>query len=223
MKKALLLVGSPRGKKSTSTSLANYLSRAFQGKGMETQILWILHHVSSDEKMSEITDAVKEADIIILTAPLYDDCQPYIVIKLMEAVGKKLKNLQGKVFYPIINSGFQENHHITAAAVPVYRLFADRVGFIWAGSMAIGAGEALRGASGLQLGQTGGFGKKTMKAMDRITEVLAAGNLLNDDVLELLPSVFNNKSIKKIIGKLNTLSWKSMAKKNGGGVDARPF
>ena len=128
MTRALLLVGSPRGKKSTSTSLGSYLLNMLDERGLETDILWIYRQLADDEKLSQMLDAVDRAEIIILTAPLYDDCQPYIVTRTMEAIAAHRKNFGNKRFIPIINCGFPEPEQITAVAIPIYHKFATAVG-----------------------------------------------------------------------------------------------
>ncbi|UCE42139.1 MAG: NAD(P)H-dependent oxidoreductase, partial [Candidatus Aminicenantes bacterium] len=125
MTRVLLLVGSPRGKKSNSTSVGSYLLNILDKRGLETETLWINRQLSDDEKRSQMLDAVDRADIIILTAPLYDDCQPYIVTRAMEAIAARLKNLGNKRFIPIINCGFPEPRHITAVAIAIYQKFAS--------------------------------------------------------------------------------------------------
>ncbi len=87
------------------------------------------------ERLHEMLDAVDRADIVILTAPLYDDCQPAIVTKTMEAIAAQKKSILKKRFFPIINCGFPESEQITAVAIAIYHKFAISVGFKWAGSL----------------------------------------------------------------------------------------
>lgn len=223
MTRALLLVGSPRGKRSTSSSIGGYLLDLLDKRGMETEILWINRQLSDDEKLSQMLDAVDHADIIILTAPLYDDCQPYIVTRTMEAIAARQQSSENKRFIPIINCGFPEPEHITAVAVDIYHKFATTVGFKWAGSLAIGGGEMLQGASGKRLDDLGKMAGKVKKALERIAEALAAENSIPDESLRIVPDFFYKSLMKKLITKMNNYSWKSRAKKNGEVVDSRPY
>ncbi len=225
MTQALLLVGSPRGKKSTSTSLALYLMDNLEQKGINSEILWINRQVVSEERILEMLEAVDRADIIVLTAPLYDDCQPAIVTKTMEAIAAReiIKENGKKRFFPIINSGFPEPEQITAVAIAIYHKFAITVGFKWAGSLAIGSGEALRGSAGKSLEDLGKMAGKVKKALDEISSALAAENSYPDKSLRAIPDFFYKGIFPKIMARLNNFSWKSQAKKNGGVVDARPY
>jgi len=223
MTQALLLVGSPRGKKSTSTSVGSYLINILDKRGLKTEILWIDRQLADEEKLSQMLDAVDRADIIILTAPLYDDCQPYIVTRTMEAIAAHLKNLGNKRFIPIINCAFQEPEHITSVAIAIYHKFATTVGFKWAGSLAIGGGEMLQGARGKKLEEIGKMAGKVKKALERIANALVADSSFPDESVRAIPDFFYKPLIKKAMSWMNNHGWKSQVKKNGGIVDARPY
>jgi hypothetical protein len=223
MTRALLLVGSPRGKKSTSTSLGSYLLNLLEKKGLETEILWINRLLADEEKISQMLDAVERADIIVLTAPLYDDCQPYIVTRTMEAISIRLKNSENKRFIPIINCGFPEPEHITAVAISIYHKFVTSVGFKWAGSLALGGGEMLQGARGKTLDDLGKMAGKVKKELERIADALAADSSYPDTSLRVVPDFFYKPLLKKLIIRMNNNGWKRRAKKNGGDVEARPY
>ena len=69
-KRVRLLVGSPRGKKSTSTALGTYLLDLMKQKGLEPlDPIWISSAVRTREKMTQMTEAVEAADTIVLAAP----------------------------------------------------------------------------------------------------------------------------------------------------------
>lgn len=223
MTRALLLVGSPRGKKSTSTSVGSYLLNILDERGLETDVLWIKRQLADDDKIFQMLDAVDRADIIILTAPLYDDCQPYIVTRTMEAIAAHLKNLGNKRFIPIINCGFPEPEHITAVAIAIYQKFASTVGFKWAGSLAIGGGEMLQGARGKKLDEIGKMAGKVKKALERISDSLVADSSFPDESIRAVPDFFYKPFMKRIITWMNNNAWRSRAKKNDGIVDARPY
>jgi hypothetical protein len=223
MKRGLILVGSPRGKKSTSTSLGKYLKGRLEEKGLETELLWINRQVTTEQRITEMLEAVDRADIVVLTAPLYDDCQPYIVVKTMEAIAARGKIMGSIRFIPIINCGFPEPEHITAVSISLYHKFATTVGFRWAGSLAVGGGEMLQGASGKTLEDLGKMTARVRRALEEIADALAADNSLPDKSLRTVPNFFYKPVLKKLILGMNNAGWKSRAKKNGAAVDARPF
>lgn len=222
MTRTLLLVGSPRGRMSTSTSLTNYLSAQLQEKGEETETLWITEHLGSQERTEKMLKAIRESDNIVLTAPLYDDCQPYNVIKTMELAAER-GNLQGKQFIPIVNCGFPQVEQITLGTIPIYKMFAKKTEMNWTGSLAIGGGEALQGSSGKRLEDTGGAATKVMIELQKISEVITSGATYRDVEVLTFPKYFLHPWLGGIMLWINNRSWRAMAEKKGEKVDAKPY
>ncbi len=221
--KALLLVGSPRGKRSTSNSIGMYLLELLKEKRLETKSIIIKNELSEDEKIARLLEDINNSDIIILTAPLYDDSQPYIVVKLMELIAEKKMNLNAKRFIPIINCGFFESEHIIAVAIPIYHKFAKTVGFKWAGSVAIGGGEIFQGRHGKNLDDIGKMANKMKNLLDLIAVKLSSNLEVGDLVPDVFPKVFNVKFLQKLLIRMNNRNWKKIAESNGEIVDATPY
>ena len=219
----LILVGSPRGRLSSSTSIANYLSKQLDDRGLETEMLWLREVLPSEERTAKMLESVGAADTIIVIAPLYDDCQPYLVTKTMELIADQGTVNADKRFIPIVNCGFSEPQQITAVAIPIYRRFASTVGFRWAGSLAIGGGEAIQGPSGKQLEDIGNMANELKERLGEIAESLATGIQYPDTSMIAFPSFFLNPIMSKFTVWMNNRSWKSQAKKKGGVVDAAPY
>lgn len=223
MMKALLLVGSPRGKRSTSNSIGTYLLGLLKEKGLETNSLIIKNTLTSDERITQMLEEIKNSDIIILTAPLYDDSQPYIVIKMMELIASSEMKLDNKRFIPIINCGFFGSIHVTAAAIPIYHNFAKTVGFKWAGSIAIGGGEIFQGGKGKNLDEIGKMADKIKILLEEVASNISRDIDVGDLVPYLFPKIFNVKILQKLLIRSNNRSWKKVAERNGGLVDAKPY
>jgi len=223
MTKALFLIGSPRGKKSTSFSFGDYLEKGLLEKDFETNVLIVRSQLASEEKTSQMLSEISESNVVILTAPLYDDCQPYIVIKLMELIAAKKMNLDGKRFIPIINCAFGETVHITATAIPIYHKFADAVGFRWGGSLAIPGGEMFQGKTGKPLADIGKLANKMMKTLDDLADAISLGKDLSDMAPKVFPGFLNWKFLKKLFGKMSTRGWRKAAADKGEDPDAKPY
>jgi len=231
--RVLLLVGSPRGKRSTSTAVGSYLMNLMKQKGLEPMTpQWIGPILKTQEKISQLFEAVDAADIIVLAAPLYDDCQPYIVIKAMELIASHQKELakaqkksDGKLFSVIVNCAFPEEHH-TQTVIRIYRKFVEDVGFRWGGSLAIRAGEALRGRYGKTLDDAGSMAKKVKEALVRMADSLAKGSPSADETMSVIPESFSQGPFS-FMGSffiwLNNRMWAKQAKKKGEDVSARPY
>ena len=86
IKKALLLVGSPRWNRSTSQFLGEYLLDQLKIEGIETDELQIHKMIRTPEKITELLSRVDKADLVILSCPLYVDSIPAAVIKALEII-----------------------------------------------------------------------------------------------------------------------------------------
>jgi hypothetical protein len=223
MTKALFLIGSPRGQKSTSFSIGKYLAELLQSKGMKTNTLIVRRQLINKEKTTQMLNEIKDSDLIILLAPLYDDCQPYIVAQLMELIADRKMNLEGKRFFPIINSGLNERIHITAVSIPIYHKFAKSVGFHWAGSLAIQGGEMFRGRYGKLLTDLGKEANILKGILAEVSEALSVNTDLPDMAPKIFPGIFYWKILQKPITRMNTKGWRKVAQDKGEDPDARPY
>lgn len=232
-KRALLLVGSPRGKRSTSTAVGSYLLNMLKQKGLEPLTSqWIGHILRSQDKIEQFLKAVDAADMIVLAAPLYDDCQPYIVIKAMELMAahrreqaSTQKRDDDKLFSVIVNCAFPEEHH-PETVLRIYRRFAKDVGFLWGGSLAIRSGEALQGRQGKTLDDIGSMAKKVKEALGRMADSLSTGSVPADETMSVIPEFFSRGPLS-FLGSffiwLNNRGWAKLANKRGEDVNARPY
>ncbi len=231
--RVLLLVGSPRGRRSTSTAVVSYLLNLMKLKGVEPlPVLWIGPILRTQEKISQLLEAVDAADVIVLAAPLYDDCQPYIVIKAMELIAAHQKELakaqkknDGKLFSVVVNCAFPEEHH-TQTVIRIYRKFAEDAGFRWGGSLSIRVGEALRGREGKTLDDVGSMAKKVKEALVRMADSLAKGSPSADETMSVIPEAFYRGPfffLGSFFIWLNNRGWAKLAKKKGEDVNARPY
>jgi multimeric flavodoxin WrbA len=142
---ALLLVGSHRRGRSTSAVLGEYLLRHLEpafscGRIDLRQVLKDAHC------MAAMCDAVKRADVVILSFPLYVDTVPFCVTAAMEALYALHQNglARRTGLVAIANSGFPEASH-NQVALDVCHQFAIAAGLQWQGGLALGGGEALKG------------------------------------------------------------------------------
>ena len=222
MTRTLILVGSPRGRLSTSSSIAQYLSDSLKEKSQEVEILWIIEQLVLKERIDEMLQIIQKSDTLVLVAPLYDDCQPYNVTKTMEIMSIQ-ENLSGKRFIPIINSGFPEADQISHAAIPIYKLFAKKIGLEWVGSLSIGGGEGLQGTSGKKLDEVGGAAKKTINELHDISTALSKKQVYKDAKVLTFPKFLLNLTLGRVMVWMNNRGWKMMAKKKGVDVDAKPY
>jgi len=203
-KKALLLVGSPRGiEKSTSGRLGAELLNALEKRGLTTERLHVHEAVRSSQGLQTALDAVAAADLVVLSLPLYVDSFPAPVIALLEHVARKGTGRGRTQFAMIIQCGFPEREQ-NETAVAIARRFASEVGWAWLGALALGSLET--------------YGGSSTEALARAAESLAAG--------QAIPTVYLKKTMPAWLFRFGgNIMWHRMAKKNGvaGKLRARPY
>lgn len=217
-KKAILLVGSPRGPKSTSELLGTYLLKKLQQMGFDTEKVWIQPSLKSDEGRDNLLASADQADILIISFPLYVDSLPSAVIKAMEIIAEHRRgkeNLQRPRLLAISNNGFFEaNQNNTALAI--CRRFALETGMEWVGGCGVGGGEAvgfmgrLLGAKSLE--KLGFMSRRERNTLDLIAEFLATPGTIpkKEEVWRVEPSM--PKWLFAMIGTI--FLWRRQAKKN---------
>ncbi|MFO7461465.1 MAG: NAD(P)H-dependent oxidoreductase [Desulfatiglandales bacterium] len=144
-RRALLLVGSPKRGASTSEVLGGYLLRCLEEMGWSTKTLKLRSRVFRDEGLKELFSLVDQADLIVPAFPLYVDSLPALVTQALEVLSAGWRDLtesRPRRLFPIVNNGFPEAYQ-NAPALAICGNFAEKTGMVWAGSLALGAGEAL--------------------------------------------------------------------------------
>lgn len=232
IKKALLLIGSPRGMKSNSTSVGDYLVEALKKNGAveEAKTIVLTRMIRSDQKLDEILDYIKNSDLIILASPLYDDTVSYVTLKTLEYIAEHQntsgneKIYNGKLFFSLLNAGFPEPEQMEML-IALFKKFAFKTGFEWAGSLSIGSGQGLGGDKGRTLEEGGGMVKPVIEVLDKIA--LSIGDkIYSDETVKLFPDLFFKwwfRPITKFFVRMGNKSWKKTAKANGGNVKATPY
>ncbi|MCI5217678.1 MAG: flavodoxin family protein [Candidatus Electrothrix sp. LOE2] len=144
-KKITLVIGSPKlNKPSTSAELGCSLMKKMQRYGWNTEKLTLNHDLVSEPE--KLLDPIDKSEVILISFPLYSDALPFLVTKSFEVLAQQRKKClypsQPKYLMVIINSGFPEPHQ-SALALAICKNFAFQSNIIWAGGLAMGAGEAL--------------------------------------------------------------------------------
>jgi hypothetical protein len=182
--RAVLLVGSPRTRKSTSASLGGYLFEQLSARGVETKTVQIYTSINSQERMKTMHEAINNADLVVLAFPLYVDSLPAPVIAALEKISDHRKDKHSPIrFAAIANCGFPEADH-NNTALAICSEFARQNGFTWMGGLALGAGEGL--VHGIPLNELDGRAIPLKKSLDLAAEALANGNPIPRSARELL-------------------------------------
>lgn len=210
IRRAVLLVGSPRTKKSTSASLGGYLFEQLNAQRIETQTIQIYTSLYSQERMKAMFDSIDNTDLVVLAFPLYIDSLPAPVTSALEKIAAHRQGKPSPVrFAAIANCGFPEAAHNTTA-LAICAEFARRNGFAWMGSLALGAGEGI--VHGIPLNELDGRAIPLKKAFDLAAEALAAGNPISQSARDLLAKPVIPNWLYTLNGRFG---WPQQAKKYG--------
>jgi hypothetical protein len=145
--KAVLLIGSPKGRKSASRALGERLMANLSSRGVTFEVHSLTRSVESEESAAAMLDAVGQADILVFACPLYVDQLPAPVVWALGRIAEQRR--QGAPgsrpwLVAVVQSGFPEIHQ-NRPAVEILRRFAEMSGFRWAGGLAMGMGGAVGG------------------------------------------------------------------------------
>lgn len=183
-KKVILLIGSPKGKNSSSASLGSYLLTKIEKYDIAAETVHLHSEISTEAKRIQFLEKIEETDIIILAAPLFVDTLPAKVIKTLSLIAENRKKLardnfnsvKTKSFTAIVNCGFPEAEQ-NKTALKIYKQFAEEAKFKYLGGIAIGMGGIISGKS---LTEMGGMAKDLIKGLDQ-----AADDIVRNKRLEV--------------------------------------
>ena len=211
-KRALLLVGSPKGaNKSTSESLGTYLLDRLHERGLETENVRIHPSLKSDKSRENLLSTIDRSDILILAFPLYVDSLPAPVIRAMELIAahrRAMENPKKPRLLAISNCGFPEAHH-NDPALAICRRFAPESEIEWAGGLALGGGEIIQG---LPLNKVGRVIRKVTKALDLTAAALAEGKSAPKEAMALMAKPLIPCWMYLLFAEMG---WKRQARKYG--------
>jgi len=177
IKRALLLVGSPKTRKSSSNSLGTYLFEQLGAHSIQTETIYLHTVLRSPEKMRALLNAVDAVDLVTLAFPLYVDTLPAPVIEALERITTHRKGhdrTHRQLFAAIVNCGFPEAFQCNTALANC-DIFAQGTGFIWAGGMALGAGHML---DGVPLVEGGGMTMLMRQNLELAAKALVQGQAI---------------------------------------------
>jgi multimeric flavodoxin WrbA len=210
--KALLLVGSPRTRESTSNSLGSYLLNQLEAHGVQVEAQYIYTTLRSKERWSALLQALDTANLVLLAFPLYVDTLPAPVIEALERIASHRAaqvTLKAQRFAAIINCGFPEVEHMENAQA-VCAQFAHQTGLEWAGALALAGGEGL--VHGAPLAELDGRAIPMKKSLDLAALALAQGESIPQVAADLLARPVIPGLIYQVFG---SFGWKKMARRYG--------
>lgn len=184
-RRAVLMVGSPKGLASTSESLGSYLLRRLEEHGFQTERVYLTWCINSDKSREAMLRLVESSNLLILAFPLYVDSLPSRVVAALELIAehKRIANMPTRPrLVAIVNSGFPEARQ-NDLALAICRRFAQEAGIDWAGGLALGGGAMIAGRA---LSQVGGSVRNVMKALDLTAAAISEGEPVPKEAVALM-------------------------------------
>jgi multimeric flavodoxin WrbA len=210
-KHVILLIGSPKNYDSTSNALGNYLIKKLEEQGFVNDRIYIYDAMKTDKESVYILQSIDDADILILTFPLYLDSPPSQVIALLELIFKHRslqKEPKKQKILSLSNSGFPEASQ-SETAHAICRKFASETNIEWIGGLALGGGGAI---GGINLEDVGRIGGGVRKALELVAKAICEDKPLPDEVIKLMKKPLVSPLMFTWFGDT---AWKNAAKENG--------
>jgi len=216
-RRALALVGSPRGHQSTSHAIGHYLMQQLEARGAQTEIAHVYPLLNNPQKTEALLAQIDAADLTVLAFPIYVDSLPAPDIVLLErlAAHRNARSGQGGGLAALANCGFPEAHH-AANALAVCAEFAAQAGFAWQGGLALGAGEGL--VRGRPLNELDGRVLPLKNALILAAEALAQGQPIPREAQRLIDRPFIPAWLYRLFG---AASWRQQARRWGAQNDLK--
>ena len=221
---ALVLVGSPKGGASTSSSIGDHLLARLAGHGVAGRRVRIVKALKTEEGTGALLAEVAAADLVILSFPLYVDSLPAPVTRALELVAAARTVAPDSEagdpasFAAVVQCGFAEPEH-NDVALEICRNFADAAGFVWAGGLAMGEGAMIGGQS---LDKVGGRVRNAVAALDLAAAALAAGRAVPDEAVRTMAKPPLPPRMYRFMANMG---WRSQRRQSESDtpIDARPF
>jgi hypothetical protein len=215
-KKALLLIGSPKNMRSSSSMIGQYILERLADAGWNTEKVCIYQVIKDEILMKQAFEKIDSSDLIILSFPLYIDSLPSQTIRFMElASGRGEGVKKSQRFMAICQSGFPESHH-SEDALRICSIFARDAGYRWVGVLAVGGGGAI---GGRDLNEGGGMLRHLRSALEITAHAIDQGMDVPSEAREL-----TNKGIVPpwMYNWIVNRRWKKEARRNGVDPWAKP-
>jgi multimeric flavodoxin WrbA len=181
-RRALLLVGSPRGSVSVSAAIAAHLAALLTSRGLSVSTRWIHRCLQEDSELRGLAGTVRESDLVVLATPLYVDSLPAPVTRAFETLAERTTGASPHPrFVAIVNCGFPEAVHADTA-LAISRLWARQAGLDWIGGLGVGAGGMFEGGS---LADLGSRARNVRRALALAANAVAQGRVVPDEAKAL--------------------------------------
>ncbi len=210
VQRALLLIGSPRTRKSTSASLGGYLMEQLAARRVQTETIQVYTSLYSSERMRSMLEAIDKADLLVLAFPLYVDGLPGPLVAALEKIAiQRAGQSSTQRMAAIVNCGFPEASHMDAA-LEICEIFARQAGFLWSGGLALGGGQGL--VHGAALDELDRRALPIKRSLEAAAMALTTGKPIPQAARDLMAKPIIPGWLYQLAG---VYGWKQQAKRYG--------
>lgn len=205
----LILIGSPKGRKSASFMLGSRLAEGLRKHGAAVSEGMVHNGLRSEEGTVRLLDAVDASDLVVFAFPLYVDSLPAPLTRLLELIAERRIRVApagSPRIAVLVQCGFPESHQCDTA-IGICRLFAERTGLRWAGALAMGMGGSL----GEDFRKLPGGGRNLLTALDMASESLARGGDIPEEATMLFAEPLMPRWMYTLVGNLG---WRVQLRKD---------
>jgi hypothetical protein len=219
-RRALMLMGSPRGDRSVSAAIAVHLAGQLSGRGLTVTTASILRHLRDDPGLGGLGERLGQADVVALATPLYVDSLPAPVTAALERLARVRQAAPSPRprFLAMVNCGFPEAVH-TDTALAICRRFAPEAGLDWIGGLGIGGGGMFEGKA---LAELGGRARNLTRALTLTADSIVQGGTIPAEAQRLARELTIPAWLYRLIGERG---FRKEARKHGvrHELAARPY
>lgn len=190
----LILIGSPKGQKSTSNTISNYLEKELQTAHVNFTKYFLLKEMRSPEHL--MTHLIA-ADTILLIYPVYENSVPSTVLQFFQEALKNKEHLspKGKKFFAISLAGFCDVN-APKSSLTTCKLFAQTMSFDDLGSIGITPSTLIEGE---------GLGKiyaNLSSSLKLLANSLAQNQLLPQEIYNLNEKALLPAPLYRVLGNI---------------------
>ena len=219
-RRAVLLVGSPRGNAGVSAALASHLGLLLAERGVAVATERIADRSPRLDLRFVDAGGLGEGDLLVLATPLYVDSLPAPVTEVLEAAARQraLATPARLRLLAIVNCGFPEAVH-NDTALAICRAFARKAKMDWVGGLGLGAGGMF---AGKPLAELGGRARGLTQALALTADAVADGHAVPEEARNLFARLPIPRWLYRFLGDWG---FRQEARKHGvsARVGARPY
>lgn len=218
MKRVVFLLGSPRGVKTCTESIADYLGARLAGFEVQKQRAHQIFHDSA--RMAAFEESLRGAQLVVLCSPVYVHSLPWPFQEVLTALADSPTRggLSGLKVIAVIHSGYLEEIQ-RQTCFEMCQHFCRETGMVYQGGLGFGA-SPLIGARPLE--STGWLMRWVRRALGEVATCIADDRELSERAIRLIRRHFALMP-KRLMILLMKLKVEGDAKKAGVDYRAQPY